>query len=89
MFNFTPDIFRFFFYVMIIFEKGDKVICVNDDSGCEKSMDISNDSVYIVHEFSLDSVCIMNDINRYRWYSSCRFILLSEWRDNTIDDIIK
>ena len=66
---------------------GDKVICIDKDFLSHRRYSITNGNIYTVESPSLTSIMIVNDKGvRVRLYRE-RFILLSEYREDKLNEI--
>lgn len=74
---------------MSSFKKGDRIVCINNDNN-GASFYLTIGRIYIVSDGSTeDSVWIEDDVRRFSNYISKRFISVSEYRQNIINDILR
>ena len=69
---------------------GNKIVCINNMSrlGDNKFVNVTIDKVYTSIDKDNVSISIINDLGNRRGFSRSRFILLSEYRKNTINEIL-
>ena len=69
---------------------GNKIVCINNMSrlGDNKFVNVTIDKVYTIIDKDNVSISIINDLGNRRGFSRSRFILLSEYRKNTINEIL-
>lgn len=67
---------------------GDKVICIDNSSKYFVEAQLTNGKVYTIIGNSITFISIINDYGFLRRYEPKRFKLLSEYRKETIEEIL-
>lgn len=72
------------------FEKGNKVVCLNNSNLEDKFVPLTCDKVYeVVEVLGSDLVQIINDNNYSTTYSVTRFVSMREYRNRIINNILR
>lgn len=73
------------------FGKGDTVVCINNDNRGYTNLYLTLYKVYTVvdNDSSIGTLWVKDDSGRNTNYVTERFVSLSEYRTNIIDDILE